>query len=191
MLLGRAAARKLIPLSCAGRTLAHARATPDLPMKRLLLIASLLIAMPAGAEIYRCEVQGKPVYQDRPCAGRRGGPAVLPPISVVPRPSSAATPAPSPADAAAAPGGEPAPRSDIPAPPSPALVRAAIIENRVLPGMREEEVLAAAGRHTDHRTEAGSDAQGAYVLWVFSQRLDSFPFVVKLRDGTVVETRGR
>lgn len=159
-------------------------------MKRLLLIAALLIAMPAGAEVYRCEVQGKPAYQDRPCAGRKGGPAVLPPISVVSRPSSAATPAPATAEAAA-PGDEPAPQPDIPAPPSPALVRAAIIGNRVLPGMSEAEVLAAAGRYTDHRTEAGSDAQGAYVLWVFSQRLDSFPFTVKLRDGVVVETRGR
>jgi hypothetical protein len=160
-------------------------------MKRLLLIASLLIAMPAGAEVYRCEVQGKPVYQDRPCAGRKGGPAVLPPISVVSRPSSAPPAAPATTPGAAPPGSEPAPASDIPAPPSPAMVRAAIIENRVLPGMREDEVLAAAGRHTDHRTEAGSDAQGAFVLWVFSQRLDSFPFVVKLRDGVVVETRGR
>ena len=159
-------------------------------MKRLLPIVLLLLALPAAAEVYRCELQGKTVYQDRPCPGNSGGPAVLRPISVIPAPSSAAAPSSTtaPAESRSAP-----PVAAAPTSPSltPAEVRAAIIGNRVLHGMKAEEVLAAAGRHTDHRVEAGSDAEGPYELWVFSRRLETFPFVVKLRDGVVVETRGR
>lgn len=159
-------------------------------MKRLLPIVLLLLAHPAAADVYRCELQGKTVYQDRPCPDHSGGPLILPPISVVPAPSSTVAPAPAaaPVDSGSAPSAAPAP---TPLSLTPAEVRAAIIGNRVLRGMKAEEVLAAAERHTDHRVEGGSDVEGPYELWVFSQRLSTFPFVVKLRNGVVVETRGR
>ncbi|PPE75760.1 hypothetical protein C3942_02380 [Solimonas fluminis] len=154
------------------------------------LIPLLLLAMPAGAQVYRCENPGKPtVYQDKPCAGARGGTVTLPPLSVVPSQPAAETPAAPPAAAAA--GKASAAAAGLPPAPAPAEVRAAIIANRVLPGMKADEVLAAAGRHTDHYTEQGLDADGRYELWTFSRRLDSFPFVVKLRHGVVVETRER
>ncbi len=155
------------------------------------LIPLLVLTTPAGAQVYRCESPGKPpVYQDKPCAGRSGGPLALPPLSVVP-----ALPEPAPATrspAVPAPAARPSsPAAALPPAPTPAEVRAAIVGNRVLPGMKADEVLAAAGNHTDHNTEQGLDADGRYELWVFSRRLDSFPFVVKLRNGVVVETRER
>lgn len=160
------------------------------PLRRIWLISLLLVAAPAGAQVYRCEVPGKPpTYQDKPCAGRSGGPVALPPLSVVPA-LPVATPAAQANPAAPAAKSSPA-VTPLPPAPTPAEVRAAIQANRVLPGMKAEEVLAAAGNHTDHNTEQGLDADGRYELWVFSRRMESFPFVVKLRNGVVVETRER
>lgn len=154
-------------------------------LRRWLIPLLLPLATPAGAQVYRCESPDKPpVYQDKPCAGRSGGPVALPPLSVIPAQGAAESPA-------AAPAAKPPAAAGLPPPPSPAEVRAAIIANRVLPGMKADEVLAAAGRHTDHYTEQGLDADGRYELWTFSRRLDSFPFVVKLRNGVAVETRER
>lgn len=161
------------------------------PVPRLWLMSLLLVAAPVHAQVYRCEVPGKPpVYQDKPCAGRSGGPVALRPLSIVPAlpaPEPAARPAEAPAPVA-----RPSPASaPQPPTPTPAEIRAAIQANRVLPGMKADEVLAAAGNHTDHNTEQGLDADGRYELWVFSRRMESFPFVVKLRNGVVVETRER
>ncbi len=161
------------------------------PMHRTWLLSLLLVAAPASAQVYRCEVPGKPpTYQDKPCAGRGGGPVALPPLSVVPALREAAPAAP-PAEAMAPATKPPATNAALPPAPTPAEVRAAIQGNRVLPGMKTEEVLAAAGNHTDHNTEPGLDADGRYELWVFSRRMENFPFVVKLRNGVVVETRER
>ncbi|HEY0914650.1 MAG TPA: hypothetical protein VGE22_07265 [Solimonas sp.] len=158
---------------------------------RTWLLSLLLIAAPASAQVYRCEVPGKPpTYQDKPCAGRSGGPVALPPLSVVPALPETAPATRSPDTAA--PAAKPSSTSAaVPPAPTPAEVRSAIMGNRVLPGMKAEEVLAAAGNHTDHNTEQGLDADGRYELWVFSRRMESFPFVVKLRNGVVVETRER
>jgi len=38
-------------------------------MKTLIAIALLALPMMALADLYRCEVDGKPVYQDTPCSG--------------------------------------------------------------------------------------------------------------------------
>lgn len=56
---------------------------------RCLLVLCVLAAIPAAeAAVYRCEVEQKPVYTDRPCAAGTA-PHELPVISVLPSPGEA------------------------------------------------------------------------------------------------------
>lgn len=159
-------------------------------MTRILMIALLSLPMLAQAQVYKCNVGGKSVYQDRPCAGgKREDTAKLPPLTSISSPyTGLAQPAPvaAPAAAAAAPAaGTSAPTG--PDRPSNSAVRSAIIANQVLPGMTAAEVVQAAGKYGDHRKDSGVDSQGAYEIWAFPQKFESFPFTVKLRDGVVTE----
>lgn len=52
-------------------------------MLRGIATLCLLAALPAAAAVYRCEVGGRPVYTDRPCAAGEA-PHALPQISTLP-----------------------------------------------------------------------------------------------------------
>lgn len=54
-------------------------------MRTLLLLVSLLAAPAANAAVYRCMVDGQPVYTDQPC-GKGATPHAMPAISTVPSP---------------------------------------------------------------------------------------------------------
>ncbi|WP_162932253.1 DUF4124 domain-containing protein [Solimonas sp. K1W22B-7] len=148
-------------------------------MNRLLLSLLLLVSANAQADVFRCKVNGKTSYQDKPCAGqsREDSRAKLPPISVIGNMGQ---------------GGKGAESSGpfVKPPPLPAGdVSTAIKANRVLLGMTGQEILAAAGQYSDHKTTPGSDAQGPYEIWTFAQRQGAFPPWVKVREGVAVETR--
>jgi hypothetical protein len=57
-------------------------------MRRLLLLCVLCAIFAAEAAVYRCEVDRRPVYTDRPCAAG-SAPHDLPVISVLPSPGEA------------------------------------------------------------------------------------------------------
>lgn len=52
-------------------------------MRRRIAVLGLLVTLPVEAAVYRCEVGGKPVYTDRPCAAGVA-PHAMPQISTVP-----------------------------------------------------------------------------------------------------------
>lgn len=149
-------------------------------MNRLLLSLLLLVSANAQAEVFRCKVNGKTSYQDKPCAGqsREDSRAKLPPISVIGNMGGQGK------------GAESSSGAFVKPPPLPAGdVSAAIKANRVILGMTGQEILAAAGQYSDHKTAPGSDAQGPYEIWTFAQRQGAFPPWVKVREGVAVETR--
>jgi len=158
-------------------------------MKRTILIAVLLLSPTAQAEVFKCAVDGKTIYQDKPCAGstREASRANLPPITSMSSPYSGMETSPAAKSEAGAPTANVPAAQMQPAPPTANEIRSAVIGNRVLQGMKASEVTAAAGKYRDHRVTSGADAQGNYEIWTFPQKIEGFPYSVKLRDGIVTE----
>lgn len=99
------------------------RASPA-KMAGALVVAELMVAGPALAQVYRCTVDGKPVYQQAPCAAVGGVGAAIkiyaaaptappPPASAVQALAKPAPPAQAPAPQPTPAPAEPAPRADI------------------------------------------------------------------------------
>jgi hypothetical protein len=166
-------------------------------MRMVICAASILVAsvcMPAAAEIYSCKVNGKTAYQDRPCAAGAAQSIVVPvsiPASAheqpvqLDEPQRQAAPVQSPQQIQITVQQPTAPPP--PARPGSDTLRAARIGNRVLAGMTPKDVLASAGKYSEHHVSSGADAAGQYEVWIFPAKFETFPYSVKFRQGVVVE----
>jgi hypothetical protein len=99
-------------------------------------------------------------------------------------PAGVAVPAPTSSPIATS---TPAQGREPPARPTGEAMRKARMENRVMLGMTERDVLEVAGKYRGHEVTAGADANGEYQIWVFRQRMEGFPLTIAFRQGVVVQ----
>lgn len=130
-------------------------------MRRCLALCWVLLALPADAAVYRCEVNGRPVYTDQPC-GPNAAPHRLPAILSVPAGDAADLARDSDARAErerAAHRNKDAAwlKSHEAAKAENARMDAAIAEHKVLKGMSADQVRRALGRPDEVERGPGTE----------------------------------
>lgn len=163
---------------------------------RLAAIALLLSGTASAQQVYKCSIAGKTTYQDRPCPGapttaniqKIDAPAASMAAPIQTAPAGVAVPAPTSSPIASS---TPTSMREPPARPTGEALRKARMENRVMLGMTEHDVLEVAGKYSDHEVTSGADATGEYQIWVFRQRMEGFPLTIAFRQGVVVQYSDR